>query len=31
MFFIDLLFEILVFLITGLLQIPLSQLQASAM
>jgi len=27
MFFIDLLFEILVFVLTGLLQIPLSQLQ----
>jgi len=31
MFFIDLLFEILVFVITGLLQIPLSQLQAASM
>lgn len=31
MFFIDLLFEILVFVLTGLLQIPLSQLQAATM
>lgn len=31
MFLLDLLFEILVFVITGLLQIPLGQLQGTVM